>query len=106
MIDFKCNGGELSRAMFGGGVDDMCAEIAVQLGLIYGALKNRDEDAANEFKRNMILTIVDADVQKKVFSDELYKAVTSAGGGVVSVEVNGNEEFLKQLQELMKNESE
>lgn len=86
MINFKVNGADLSRAIFGGSVSDISAEISMMISLIYGALYESDKDEAKYFRRNMVSLVTDPEIVDKVFNSELVKSLKENGGTEVEVE--------------------
>lgn len=102
MIDFKVNGGDLSKAVFGGSVEDLSAEICMMISMLYGALCESDKDGAKQFHRNMIACVTDPEISAKVFSDELVKSIKDSGGAEIKSEKIDKEEIIKQaIKELL-----
>ena len=103
MIDFKCEGPDIQRASFGGAVDDLAAEVCLEIALMYGALKSRDEDLANEFKLRISLAFIADEARSHIFSSEVYNAVKGSGSQEIVIDRG---ELERQLQELLKNEGQ
>lgn len=86
MINFKVNGADLSRAIFGGSVSEISAEVSMMVSLIYGALYESDKDEAKHFRRNMVSLVTDPEIVDKVFNSELVKTFKENGGVEVKAE--------------------
>lgn len=108
MIKFDHNNGDLRYAVFGGNLTDLVADLCLEMTLIYGAMKSHNDGLAAEFKRNMLMCMIDPDIADKVFSTEIYDQISKDTGHYFStgtISVGDREEFEKQLKELL-NESE
>lgn len=102
MIKFEHNNGELKSAVFGGNVSELCADLCVEIALVYGAIRGQDEEAAKEFKRNMVASMVVQDLADAIFNDDLYKSMkASERYAVGSVSIGDRAEFERQLKELL-----
>ena len=102
MIVFEHNDGELRKAVFGGTIGDLCADLCLEISLIYGAMKRKDKGLADEFERNLSMLFVDRGLRDAVFNTELYDAISNskeyASGGIV---IGDEKEFKRQLRELL-----
>ena len=107
MIDFKCSKRNLERAVFAGSPDMLMAEIFMQVNLVYGNMYKHNKDAAKEFKRTFVMSIIDPEVQSHVFSDDVVNALERDSGGFYvesySVDKRG---LAKQLLDLLENGNE
>ena len=102
MIKFEHDSGDLKCAIFGGSVADLSADLCVEISLIYGAIRNQSEEAAKEFRRNMLISMADRDISERIFSMELYDGIKEAGNHLVgNVSIPDKEEFDRQLKELL-----
>ena len=103
MIKFEHNNGDLKCAIFAGDVGDLCADLCLQASLIYGSMAKQNKEAAEEFRRSLIIGLVDKDIANKVFSTELYDEISKADTHLVgNVAIGDKEEFERQLKELLK----
>ena len=103
MVKFEHNNGDLRCAVFGGNVTDLCADLCLQMSLIYGAMARQDKGLADTFRRNMILSVADKEIADKVFSTEIYDQIQKAESYATgTITVGDKEEFERQLKEIMK----
>ena len=103
MIKFEHNNGDLKCAIFGGSVSDLCADLSLEMSLIYGSMVNQDKNLAEEFRRNMMMSMLDREISDKIFSTELFDAISKADTHAIgSVKIDNKEEFERQLKELLK----
>ena len=103
MIEFNTDGTKLGKVMFSGDLETLASEICFEIAILYGSLYRRDKDAASSFKEMMTLGIINKEVRDRIFSPEIFDTI-SKGGGVLSVTMNSDDEFKRQLMELL-NES-
>lgn len=104
MILFEHLDGELKQAAFGGDIGTLCADLCLEISLIYGAMYKKNEGAAEEFRKTFIMSFFDKDISSKVFSTEVYDALTDSGAyGIAEIGINA-EELLRQLKELKDSE--
>ena len=102
MIKFEHDSGDLKCAIFGGSLSDLSADLCLEMSLIYGAVYKQSKGAAEEFRKNMLLAMVDREIADKIFSTELYDDIKEAGNHHVgSVSISDKEEFARQLKELL-----
>lgn len=105
MIMFEHVDGNLRKAMFGGDIPTLCADLCLEVTLIYGAMKKKNEDAAKEFKKCLLSSFFDDDVASKVFSTEVYDMISDSGAYAIGEVGIDAEEFMRQLKELMDSEN-
>lgn len=106
MIKFEHDNGELSCAVFAGDINTLLADLSVEISLLYGSLKCKKERAAKAFREGLLMSLVDPDLSKVVFSDALYKAITEAGTHISEcITVDNKEEFERQLKEILEEEN-
>lgn len=102
MIKFEHKSGDLQTAVFSGSIEELCADIALQLSLIYGGMVERDKDAAKQFQRNIQMMILDPDITKEIFSDKLYDGIKESGAYFMgSLDDEDKENIVKALMELL-----
>lgn len=105
MIKFDHNNGDLRCAVFGGTINDMVADLCLEMSLIYGAMKNQSEDAARKFRRNIMMVFCDEELSKTIFSDGIYKAIAGDEHYTSGqIEVKDSAEFEKQLRQILEEE--
>lgn len=100
MIKFEFCKGEVLSAVFSGKINEMLADLCVEITLMYGALKNQNAEAANEFKRNLSLAIIDEEMRNRIFSSDLYDSMLRSGmynSGTASVANDMDENDVNDL---------
>ena len=100
MIKFSIDGGDLKEVAVGGSTEQVLAELALEVSIIYGALMNRDKEEAESFRRLMILTMTDPEISRKIFSTELFDHIKDSSK-FIAASFENPEEFLRQLKEIM-----
>lgn len=102
MINFECSESNLKRAIFGGDITTITAEVDMMISLIYGGIKSENEDAAQAFKMGLIMSLIDGDASAQIFSSELYDATVGSKNFIAgSLSISDIDELVKQLKEIM-----
>lgn len=106
MIKFEHNNGDLRCAIFGGTISDLCNDICLEMSLIYGGTCKQNKAAADEFRKNMLMAMIDPELAGKIFSTEIHDEICDCEAYTSgAITVANNEEFQRQLKEIL-NESE
>lgn len=106
MIKFETNRENVKCAMFGGNLDDVLAELCLEISILYGGIASQSKKAAKEFKTKLVMSMIDSDISDTIFSTDVIEALKGSGYHICgSVSLGDSEEILKQLKEIL-NESE
>ena len=102
MIKFEHNNGNLRCAIFGGTISELCADLCLEMSLIYGGTCKRNKEAANAFRKNMLMSMIDPELAGKIFSTEIHDAICDCEEYVSgAIQISDNEEFQRQLKEIL-----
>ncbi len=101
MIIFEHHDGTLKKAVFSGSLAEMCADLCLELSLIYGSVAHTNKKAAEQFKNMFLLSLIDPNMNEQIFSSDLYNGIANAGDHVVGSVTVDEEELARQLAQLL-----
>lgn len=96
MLDVKMGEGAVRRAVFSGTVDEIAADVSMEISLIYGALLKHSAKEAELFKGCIEMLVKDSRMSDFIFSSRCHDSLIKDGADFNAITIN-KDELLRQM---------